>query len=197
MVRVKFNLFERVKKILLTPRTEWPVIEREFTEPAFLFVRYVAILALIPALAGFVGQSLVGVKVSVGTFREPIISGLVNAAISYLLSFLVVYIVAIIIDLLARSFGGQRNFMNSLKLSVYAHTPVWLSGIFLVMPGLRFLAILSLYSGYLLWTGLPSLMRAPRQGAPLYALTVMIFAVVATVVLAVIKSFVFSASRNL
>lgn len=197
MVRVKFNLLERVKNILLTPRTEWPVIEREFTEPAFLFARYVAVLALIPALAGFVGQSLVGVKVSVGTFREPIASGLADAAITYLLSFVVVYVVAMAIDLLARSFGGERNFMHALKLSVYGHTPVWLSGIFLIMPGLRFLSILSLYAAYLVWTGLPVLMRAPRQGAPLYALTVMIFATAATILLAAIKSFVFAASRNI
>lgn len=197
MVRVKFNLLERVKNILLTPRTEWPVIEREFTEPAFLFARYVAVLALIPALAGFVGQSLVGVKVSVGTFREPIASGLADAAITYLLSFVVVYVVAMAIDLLARSFGGERNFMHALKLSVYGHTPVWLSGIFLIMPGLRFLSILSLYAAYLVWTGLPVLMRAPRQGAPLYAFTVMIFATAATILLAAIKSFVFAASRNI
>jgi hypothetical protein len=196
MVRVKYNLFERVRNILLTPRTEWQLIEREFTEPAFLFVRYVAVLALIPALAGFIGQSLVGVKVTVGTFREPIASGVADAAISYLLSFVIVYIVAIAIDLLAGSFGGERNFMQALKLSVYAHTPVWLAGVFLVMPGLRFLSIVSLYSAYLVWTGLPVLMRAPRRGAGLYAATVMIFAVTTTILLAATKSFVFSASRG-
>lgn len=197
MVRVKFNLFERVKNILLTPRTEWPVIEREFTEPAFLFVRYVAILALIPALAGFVGQSLVGVKVSVGTFREPVVSGLTNAAISYLLSFLIVYVMAMVIDLLAQSFGGQRNFMHALKLSVYAHTPVWLAGIFLVMPGLRFLTVLGLYSVYLLWTGAPPLMRVPRNGAPLFALAIIVTAFVVIVLLALIKDFIFALPRNL
>jgi hypothetical protein len=197
MVRVKFNLLQRIKNILLTSRTEWPVIEREFTEPAFLFVRYVAILALIPALAGFIGQSLVGVKVSVGTFREPIASGAANAAISYLLSFLIVYVVAMMIDLLARFFGGQRNFMHAMKLSVYAHTPVWLAGIFLLMPGLRFLTVLGLYSVYLLWTGATPLMDVPRPRAPLYAIAIMVFAVVATILLAMITSFVFSASRGL
>lgn len=197
MVRVKFNLLERVKNILLAPRAEWPVIEREFTEPAFLFVRYVAILALIPALAGFVGQSLVGVKVSVGTFREPIAPGLMNAAISYLLSFLIVYIVAMVIDLLARSFGGERNFMHALKLSVYAHTPVWLSGIFLVMPGLRFLTILGLYSAYLLATGAPPLMNIPRKRAPFFALSVVAIAFAVILALALIREFIFTLPRNL
>jgi len=197
MVRVKLNLFERIRNILLTPRTEWPVIEREFTEPAFLFVRYVAVLALIPALAGFIGQSLVGVKVSVGTFREPLASGLANAAFSYLLSFVIVYVVAMVVDLLAQSFGGQRNFMHALKLSVYAHTPVWLAGIFLVMPGLRFLTVLGLYSYYLLWTGAKPLMDVPRNRTPLFALATMVLAFVIIVVLALIKDFVFALPRNL
>src|SRR3981189_195661 len=53
------QLVERVKAILLTPQTEWPVIAREPGEVSLLFTRYVAILALIPALAGFLGIVLV------------------------------------------------------------------------------------------------------------------------------------------
>ena len=53
-------LIARVKAILTTPQTEWPVIAREPGEPAVLFVRYVAILAAIPAVARFVGSSLIG-----------------------------------------------------------------------------------------------------------------------------------------
>ena len=38
---------------MLTPQTEWAVIAREPDDAMALFTRYVAILALIPALAGF------------------------------------------------------------------------------------------------------------------------------------------------
>jgi hypothetical protein len=54
------KLVDRVKAILLTPQTEWPVIAREEGDTASLFTQYVAILALIPALAGFIGSSLIG-----------------------------------------------------------------------------------------------------------------------------------------
>src|SRR5262249_30178358 len=54
------QLVERVKAIVLTPQTEWPIIAREPGDTAGLFTRYVAILALIPALAGFIGTSLIG-----------------------------------------------------------------------------------------------------------------------------------------
>ena len=110
------NLVARVKAILLTPQTEWPVIERESGDVWVLFTQYVAILALIPAIAGFIGGVLVGGYM-------PFFGGLVVAIVSYVLSFVVVYVVALLIDVLAPSFGAQKNFPNALKLSVYSHTP--------------------------------------------------------------------------
>ena len=41
--------------------------------------------------------------------------------------------------------------------------PVWLAGIFLVLPGLRFLVLTGLYGVYVLWIGLPRLVKAPEQ----------------------------------
>ena len=49
------NLVERVKAILLTPKTEWAAIEGEPGDPPYLFTNYVAILAAIPAVCGFIG----------------------------------------------------------------------------------------------------------------------------------------------
>jgi hypothetical protein len=186
------NLAARVRNILFSPRSEWPVIEREFGEPVHLFLKYVAILALIPALAGFIGASFIGVKVSVGTIRLPILPSLVNAVISYLLTFVLVYVTALVVDALTHYFGGRRNFTNALKLSVYSFTPVWLVGIFLLIPGLRFLTILGLYGIYLLWTGLPTLMRIPRDNALSCAVLVAVIAIIFTFLLALLQSAVTS-----
>ena len=53
------KLLNRVKAILLTPQAEWKVIERERDTLSDLLVKYVAILAAIPELAHFIGQSLI------------------------------------------------------------------------------------------------------------------------------------------
>jgi len=53
-------LVDRVKNILLTPKTEWPVIAAETTSTADLLKGYVAPLAAIPAICGFIGGSLIG-----------------------------------------------------------------------------------------------------------------------------------------
>ena len=169
----------RAKAIMLTPEREWQVIAREPGTLTDLFGSYVAILAAIPALSRFIGNSLIG-------GYDPVVRGLLRTVIAYAATFTVVYVLAGIIDLLARHFGTEKNFPNALKLSIYAHTPVWLAGIFLLVPGLNFLMLLGLYGSYLLWLGLPPLMGVSEERAPLYALCVTACALASTVVYAVI-----------
>ena len=174
------KLIERVKAILLTPRKEWPVIEQERATLSDLFLKYVVILAAIPEVAHLIGLSLIGAE------RAPIVSALLRAVIAYLVTWAMVYVIAIVINLLAPRFGGTRNFSNALKLSVYSHTPLWLAGIFLLIPGLNFLLILGVYGLYLLWVGLPVLMQVRNESAFPYATVVTACALIPAVVLAIV-----------
>lgn len=192
------NLIERVKAILVTPRTEWPVIEQEPGDPAYLFTNYVAILAAIPAIAGFIGASVVGISVGgLGTVRLGFFAGLFQAVLGYLLTFVGVYVMALIIDALAPTFGGQKNFPNAMKVASYFPTPFWLAGIFSIIPALSFLGILGLYGFYLLWIGLPALMKSPEQRSLGYTAAVVVSALVITIVVAVILGGLFGASRGI
>lgn len=181
-------LLARIRNIIADPRSEWPLIAVEPGDPMRLFVGYVAVLAAIPAICGFIGSSLIGVSVSVGRLHDPLLLGLLRAVISYLFSFVIVYLTALAIDVMAPLFQTQRNFANALKLAVYSFTPVWLVGIVLMIPGLRFLSILGLYAIRLLWTGLPPLMGAPRPKILPYALAVVAAAFVITIALSVIQA---------
>jgi Yip1 domain len=172
-------LIERVKAIILSPRTEWPVIEQEPSTLGSLLIHYVAILAAIPEVAHFIGQSVIGGYAPIGP-------NLLRALVVYLVTFAMVYIIAGVIDLLAPRFGAKKNFPNAVKLSVYSHTPLWLAGIFLLVPGLSFLLILGLYGFYLLLVGLPLLMGVPEDRALRYAITVTACALVPAVVLAIV-----------
>jgi Yip1 domain len=183
------DIVERVKAILLTPKSEWLVIEREPGDPAYLFTSYVAILAAIPAVCGFIGRSLIGTSLPlVGTVRVGLAAGLASAILRYLLSFVTVYVVALIIDALAPTFEAQKNQPNSLKLAVYSMTPAWLAGVFSLVPGFRSLGVLGLYGLYLLWVGLEPLMNAPKEKTIGYAAAVVVCAIVITVVFGAILS---------
>jgi hypothetical protein len=173
------NVVERVKAILLTPKTEWLVIEREPGDAEYLFKNYVAILAAIPAVAMFVG--------SLGQ-RSSDVALFFLAIVGYLLAFVFSYLVALIVDALAPTFGGQKNFANALKLTVYSYTPMWLAGIFTIIRPLAFLSVLGLYALYLFWTGAPALVKVPRERAIGYTAAVVVCAIVLSFVPLIIIS---------
>jgi hypothetical protein len=183
------DLVERVKAILLTPQTEWPVIEREPGDPPYLFTNYVAILAAIPPVCGFIGMSLIGMTLPVvGTVRVGILTGVASAVIQYLLAFVVVYVLGLVITALAPTFDAQKNEGNALKLAVYSMTPSWLAGVFLLIPALSFLGILGLYGLYLLWVGMPTLTKVPKDKATGYAAAVVVSAIVIFVIISAVAS---------
>lgn len=179
------DLFQRVKGIIKSPKTEWLAIEQESGEPAYLFINYVAILAAIPVISGFIGNLIFGAHVPImgGVRHIGFFAGLAGAVVHYVLTFGVVYLMSLVIDALAPTFNAQKNQPNALKLVVYALTPVWIVGIFSLIPFLRIFSVLGLYSIYLFWLGLPVLMKAPEENASAYA--------VAAVGSVIVLSFIF------
>lgn len=168
------DLVERVKRILLSPRTEWRVIDAEPTTAAALYTGYIMPLAAIEPIARIIGFSVFG---DMG-YRVPIGSAISYAIASYVLTLIVTYVLALLIDGLAPTFGGRRSQIQALKVAAYASTAVWVGGIFSLIPPLWVLGIiLGLYSLYLLFLGLPVLMKAPKDKAVGYAVLVVIAAI--------------------
>ncbi|MBB3643526.1 Yip1 family protein [Variovorax atrisoli] len=179
------NLVERVQAILLKPKATWPEIDAEPADAASLYKNYVMILALIPALASFIGLSLIGVGAFGVSFRVPLASGLANMIVGYVLSLVMVFVLALIIDAMAPTFEGSRSQIGALKLSAYASTAAFVGGVFSLLPSLSVLgALAALYGIYLLYTGLPVLMKCPPDKAIAYTAVVVVCAIVGGVVIA-------------
>ena len=184
-------LLQRVKNILLAPRTEWPVIRGEPATVQGIYTGYLCLIALVPAIAGFIGLSLVGVGGFGVSFKVPIVSGLVNMVVGYVLWLATAYLLALIVNALAPTFGGQKDMLAAFKVVAYSLTAAWLGGIFTVLPALSMLGLLAaLYSIYLLYTGLPVLMQSPPDKAVGYtAVTVLCGFVLGFVIAAVTAMF--------
>ena len=168
------NLVERVKAILLQQKSEWPVIEREPGDFGYLFSNYVAIVAAIPPVCSFIGTSIIGF----GPMRLGLFTGLLHAVVVYVLTLVGVFVAAYVIDFLAGYFDGQKNLDNAMKVSAYAPTAAWVVGVFNLIPALSILAILGLYSLYLLHTGIAALMKPPESKALVYTIAVVVCVVV-------------------
>jgi hypothetical protein len=180
------RLIDRVKAILLTPATEWPVIEQEATTAADIYKGYVAPLAAIGAIASFIGLSLIGIG---GFFRVGLVPGLVHAIVAYLLTFVVVYVVAWLVDALAPTFGGQSDSLRALKVTVYSYTPAWVAAVLNIVPALSILGLIAaLYGLYLLYLGLPVLMRNPPEKSLSYTVVIVLCAIVIGAVFAALST---------
>ena len=186
------NLVERAKNILLTPKSEWEVIKGEPLSITGMFTKYAMILAAIPALAGFIGYSLIGVSIPFfGNFRYPVVRGLIWALLTYILSLAGTFVLALIVENLAPLFGAKKNLIASVKTVVFAYTPAWIGGIFAIFPSLSILtALVSIYSLFLLWMGMKSLKEVPANKIVGYFVVTLIVAIVIFFVIGLIVSFV-------
>ncbi len=183
------NLIQRVQAILLKPKETWPQIEAEPASTASIYTGYIMILALIPALAGFIGMSLIGVNTFGVSFRVPILQGLAQLVVGYVLSLVMIYVIALITDALAPTFGGQKNRLNALKLVAYGSTAGMVGGIFNLIPMLSVLGILAaLYSIYLIYTGLPTLMKNPEGKSLPYTAVIIVCGILAGLVIGALSA---------
>jgi hypothetical protein len=108
-----------------------------------------------------------------------------HALVSYVISLVVVYVVALIVDALAPNFGGTKSQMNALKLVAYSATAGWVASIATVIPVLGWIVAIigSLYGIYLLYLGLPVLMKCPEDKAVIYLVVIVVVYILLTWVL--------------
>ena len=180
------DIVTRAKNICLTPQTEWPIIAEEQTPTAELITGYVAPMAAIGAVAGFIGRSLIGLPF-IG--RQPIVSGVVFAVMVVVMSIVSCFVMSFIISALAPTFDGQKSTQQALKAAVYSYTPAWIAAVLNILPLLGILAILGgLYGLYLLYLGLPRLMKCPQEKAAVYTGVVVVCAIVLFVVVGTVTA---------
>lgn len=175
------KLIARAKNILLTPKTEWPVIAAEPETVQGLYIKYILVLAAIPAVFGFIKNSLIGHTWFGVTVHTPIGAGIAGMIVYYALSLVMVFVMALIIDALAGTFGAQKNQIQALKTVAYAYTASWIAGIGVIL-GLALGGLLMLAGGiyaiYLLYLGLPNTMKCPPDKAGGYTAVSIICAIV-------------------
>jgi Yip1 domain len=159
------NLVDRVKNILVSPQAEWPKIAEETATTQSIYTGYVLILAAIGPIA---------VAIITGGL------GFVFAIVGYLIALAMTFVLALIVDALAPSFGGQKDFVGSLKLVAYSCTALWIAGIFRLIPFLGgIIGLIGLiYTFYLFYLGAPLLKKCAAERAVGYTAVVAICALV-------------------
>jgi hypothetical protein len=167
------NIVDRVKNILMKPKEEWQVINTESTPTPTLITTYLLPLAVLAALASFIGYGFI---LGYGTVKI----GLIYALIALVQIVLAVYINAFITDALAPSFASEKNMIKSAQLVVYAATPGYIGSLLNIIPAIGWLGSLAggIYSIYLLYLGIPVLKKTPEDKVPIYLIVIILVLIV-------------------
>jgi hypothetical protein len=175
------NIIERVKNILLTPKTEWDAINGESATPQSLLISYVLPLAIVAAVGPLIRGLLFPGILSITFF-------LLGAVIAFIASIVAYYLTVIIVDTLAPSFGSEKNMGKSAQLVAYSGTPSYIAGILSFIPVLG--SIISLaawaYGIYLMYLGIGPLKKTPEDKKVVYMIVAFLIMIVLYFIVAAI-----------
>jgi len=183
------NLIDRAKNIMLSPKTEWEAVSNEEPDVQQILISYVLPLALIPAVAILIGWGVIGMW-GFTSFNY----GIALALVQLIQAFLAVFLTAFVIDALAPSFGSEKSFGRAVQLVAYAMTPVWVAGIFNIIPTIGWLgSLIGLYGLYLLYLGIVPMMKTPEDKRVGYLIvSIIILIVVYFVIAAILTAILFA-----
>ena len=174
------NIVERVKGILLSPKTEWPKIAAEPMTAQQIYTDWVMILAAIGPIAIAIGWGL----------TQGFGSSLRFAIANYLIVLLMTGIVALIVDALAPRFGGTKDFVAALKLSGFSYTAAYVAGVLHLLGHFGGILVLvaMIYSWYTFYLGAPVLRKCSEDKAVVFTIVVVAIGFVAAMLLSVLAS---------
>jgi hypothetical protein len=172
------RVIQRARSLLVSPRTEWPVIAAEPATVAGLYRDYIAVMAAVPAICQFIKTSILGYAWhGFRVYRVGVGPGLLAAVVEYGVSLGMVYVLTLIIEALAPSFAARQDRIQALKLAAYSYTAIWVAGFAQILPGLYGLFALAgaIYSIFLLYLGLPSTLKVlPERAGTFTAVTAVV-----------------------
>ncbi len=183
------NLIERVKNILITPKTEWEVINGEAATPQSLLMGYVLPLAIVaavgPLLSGLLFAGALGLKYFI-----------ITAVIAFIASVVAFYISVYIIDMLAPSFGSEKNMSKSAQLVAYSGTPSYVGALLSFIPIIGWLISLAAwaYGIYLMYLGIGPLKKTPEDKKVVYMIVAFVIMIALYFILvAILGAIIFAA----
>jgi len=187
---------DRAIRIVKNPQAELNKVKSEQISKDYLIKQYIAILAIIPAVAYIIGMGFMGINIGFVSFKPPLGTTILVGILMYILNIVGFYVTSIVINALALNFASKQNENQAMKLAAYAYTPVLLGGVFNIIPMLSVIGLLfSLYGLYILYLGVPLLMETPQDKALTYTIVIIVaMMVIYFIIGAITSSIMFSMS---
>jgi len=184
------KLIDRIKNIILSPNTEWGIIDQESDTPISLLKNYLLPLGIAGAIATFIGSGIIGTNVMGVKIGGTLTYGINQALISLLALVIGYYIAIYVVDLLAPTFKSEKDLNKTAQLVAYSNTPALLGALLAILPSISWIgALFGLYGFYLLYIGLPIMKKTPeQQRIPYIIVTILVMLVLYFIVAAILAA---------
>ncbi len=166
-------MIKHITGLFVHPHATWLAIQ---AHPLALrqVVTMVALMALIPAIAGYLGTTMVGWRIGTGdTVRLTTASAGMIAVLYYLALILAVLFLGWMIQWMSQTYTASQPLAVCIALATYVAVPLFLAGAASIYPILWLDLVLGLpalaYSIFLLYSGLPVVMGIEAERGFLFA----------------------------
>ncbi|MDX1451333.1 MAG: Yip1 family protein [Oleiphilaceae bacterium] len=183
--------------ILTHPDKEWESIREDHESASRLYISHVLLLALIPAISAYYGTTQVGWQIGDGQIVKLTEASAAQLCILFYVAMLCgIYLIGRFIDFFSMTYGVDGSEHNGVVLAAYTATPLFLIGIIAIYPVVWVNMIAGVvaicWSVYLLYEGLPILMKIPKEKGFMFASSVLTVGLVMLVGLLAISVVVWS-----
>ena len=172
--------------LFINPRKEWQAIHDSACSVTKCYLSYVLILAAIPPVSGYFGTTIFGWQFGARDAVKLTHESALTIAVAYYVVMLVgVFTMGAMIQWMGKTYGTDQPLSRTVTLAAYTATPLFLVGIFELMPilWLNFLVGLPAlgYTVVLLYIGLPIMMGISEEKGFLFSSAVLAVGLVALV----------------
>ena len=183
--------------ILTHPNREWESIGSDKESTAKLYLGHVFLLALVPALSAYYGTTEVGWQIGNGPLVKLTESSAAQLCLLFYAAMLAgIFLIGKFIDFFSITYGVGNTEQKGVMLAVYTATPLFLVGIIAVYPVLWLNMLTGVFavcwSVYLLYKGLPILMKIPADRGFMFASSVLTVGLVMLVALLALSVVIWS-----
>ena len=183
-------MFGHIPGLMLQPRKQWQTIAALSDEKIKRLLPYPIIMALLPALAFYIGSTKVGwTVVGDDVVRITEASAIPLIVLFYVALMGAVIFIGLMISWMSETYQTSSFSIKGVVLMGYACTPIFLAGTLAVYPiwwlDIMVGTLAAIYTIYLIYTAIPSMMHVPWDRGFLYASAVFMIALVYVVVVLV------------
>lgn len=154
--------------LLSHPNREMHEIRRENETVSHHYTHHVLIMAAIPVICAFIGTTQIGWNFGDGTFVQlSMFTGFYLGVLFYALMLGGVAVMGRVIWWMARNYPIRPSLARCMVFAGYVATPLFLSGIVALYPLVWLCVIVGaaalLYTGYLLYVGIPEFLSINKE----------------------------------